>query len=163
MPTMLCYLLSTRHSRLGRSVLPENLTRIVGTSEQPRLLTQFCDLIRGATLGNGVRVTTGRCSNAERNVRWVRTACGGGLIDGASATGLSGVLFCTAIRSAIISSGAVATNFRGGSRSSRRYSDAAPLNHVVVDKDLSGIAQDRTVPSRNPKNWSFRHSLRKET
>jgi hypothetical protein len=31
-----------------------------------------------------VRVTTDRCSNADQNVRCVRTVFGGGLIDGAS-------------------------------------------------------------------------------
>ena len=99
-------------------------------------------------LGNTNRVTTGCCAHAEQHVRWLRAVFGGGLIDGASATRLSGVLFCTAIRSAMISSCAVAANFRGESRSSRRYRNAAALNHVVVDQDLSVIGQDGRVPAK---------------
>ena len=45
---------------------------------------EFCSLNASATFGNKVGVTTGHCSNPDRNVRWLRAFFGGGRIDGAS-------------------------------------------------------------------------------
>jgi hypothetical protein len=41
------------------------------------------------TFGNKFGVTTGRCSNPDQNVRWLRAVFGGGLIDGASRDSMS--------------------------------------------------------------------------
>jgi hypothetical protein len=49
----------------------------------------FYSLNASATFGNKVGVTTGHCSNPDRNVRWLRAFFGGGLIDGASRDSMS--------------------------------------------------------------------------
>jgi hypothetical protein len=51
-------------------------------------------MARRATLGNENRVTMGNCAHAEHNVRWLRAAFGGGLIDIRPTTQIESGAFC---------------------------------------------------------------------